>query len=124
MKELLAKGLIVIFNEVKVSMENRSINIGGNASGNFNTGDSVSQNANWGTQETQAYEKLLSEIKNIPGLSTDEAQDASEILNDLKIKSEERTLRPTILQRMWNQLPKAVTLLQSAAEVYKNFSPS
>lgn len=124
MKELLAKGLVVICKEVQLSMEDRSIRIGANASGNFNTGDHVAQTINWGIQETQVYEKLLNEIKSIPGLTVDEVQDATEILGDLKKKSEEEALRPSLLKRMWDQLPKAVTLLQSAVEVYKNFSSS
>jgi len=108
-----------------VKFNDRSISVTGNVNGSaINAGDHVSQTVNWGTQETQAYEKLQNEIKELSGLNADEAQDAAEILDDLKKKNEEGTLRPSLFKRMWNQLPKAVTLLRSAAEVYNNFNLS
>ncbi|KAF1086166.1 hypothetical protein SPSYN_00907 [Sporotomaculum syntrophicum] len=108
-----------------IEINDRQMKITGNVINGsaVNMGDSVSQTVNWGAQEAQTYEKLLSEIKTIPGLSIDEVQDATEILGDLKKKSEEGTLRLTFLQRMWDQLPKAITMLESAIKVYNTLNP-
>lgn len=108
-----------------VKIDGRHMNITGNVTGSaVNMGEHVSQTVTWGAQEIQAYEKFLSEIKTIPGLKLDEIQDATEILGDLKKKSEEGTLRTSFLQKMWDQLPKTIMMLESAVKVYNTLNPS
>jgi len=120
--DLIKNGTIIIKGN-GVFVVNRNITITNSKVDNslLNSGDNVLQKANWGSVESDSLENLIASIKQLKDISSEDKEDTIEVLNDLKAKSENGKLRPSILEKMWNSLPGAVRILGEAKKVFDLF---